>query len=110
MTKQEQDKAILEGAPEGATHFDDPAIFRYLKDDGYYWNGSCWRYEDEPYSLTYTRSLDDIRELVALRDEVAEKDKRIAELKEDNERLREYYKLFKEQIKFLQEKLERGDV
>lgn len=74
MNKQEQDKAILEGAPEGATHWDGAQYYKYEKHDWFSFLHLEWisANDDELYTTCSMRDLSDIRELVELRAEVAE--------------------------------------
>ena len=69
MNKQQQDKQIIENAPDGATHYE------MLSN----------RHRER--TIDDNRSLKDIRELIKLRDEINEKDMLIADLKKQLEEL-----------------------
>ena len=95
----EELKAISEGAPEGATYYlidqynFTEGYFKLTKDLDVLVNGiSGWERVDFSIELNgkyEVRYLDDIREIIKLREEVEAKDKRIAELdKRDSEMLK----------------------
>ena len=68
--KLEQDKQIIASAPEGATHFDGGVWAQSTgKQPLEKWNDMDWDYEDA-YEMDNIRSLDDIREILALREEL----------------------------------------
>jgi hypothetical protein len=77
MNKQQQDKQIIENAPEGAVSVSNWA-YRLRSGNLMVLPKGCDCQDNE-----YYRSLSDIRELVQLRAEVEEKDKRIAEVEID---------------------------
>jgi hypothetical protein len=71
MNKQQQDKQIIENAPEGATHWDAKNLYYKTEEDWWYY----WSIKLKTWFLCSCnptiRKLSDIRELVQLRDEVA---------------------------------------
>ena len=82
MTKHDSktaDELILKNAPDGATHYSWETYCKANKDFFYDWNGEYWCAYFVPDGDM--RSLADIKALVA-------KDKRIAELEEENEELK----------------------
>jgi hypothetical protein len=80
------DQEILDNAPEGATHYQVSSGSYYMIDGWrmHVWLGEVWSVpisnELDVLLVGDVRPIADIRELVELRAEVAEKGKRIAEL------------------------------
>lgn len=85
---REQLQAIIDGAPDGATHYTDGADLPYKKDEGenlFFWDGEKWRGYARIYSCT--RALQDIRDKLELMEEKCALEEKITEFTSQVENL-----------------------
>ena len=87
MNKLQELKQIIADAPDGANEIEDTGRYWIYKGDGDYllWDGREWI---ENWSPFHTRSLADIRTIVEQAEENEALKDRVAELEEENNKLK----------------------